>query len=116
LVRGATSKHNAQDQERNGNNAARAHVGAIPAAGMKGDGVKEIARSNDPVRLSFLTALLADAGVTTFPLDTHASIMQGCLGVLPQRLMVVDDEFAAAVAVLREAGEWHEPDTAWPFG
>jgi hypothetical protein len=79
--------------------------------------VKEIARSNDPVRLSFLTALLADAGVTTFPLDTHASIMQGSLGVLPQRLMVVDDEFEAAVAVLREAGEWHEPEAAaWPFG
>ena len=79
--------------------------------------MKEIARSNDPVRLSFLTALLADAGLMAFPLDTHASVMQGSLGVLPQRLMVVDDEFDAAVAVLREAGEWHEPeDSAWPFG
>jgi hypothetical protein len=79
--------------------------------------VKEVARSNDPVRLSFLTALLADAGLTAIPLDTHASIVQGSLGVIPQRLMVVDDEFDAAVAVLREAGEWHEADDAkWPFG
>lgn len=78
--------------------------------------MKEVARSNDPVRLSFLTALLADAGVTVIPLDTHASIMQGSLGAIPQRLMVVDDDFAAAMAVLREAGEWHEPDASWPFG
>jgi hypothetical protein len=79
--------------------------------------VKEVARSNDPVRLSFLTALLADAGLTVIPLDTHASIVQGSLGVIPQRLMVVDDEFNAAVEVLRQAGEWHEPNDAdWPFG
>jgi hypothetical protein len=55
--------------------------------------------------------------LTAIPLDTHASIVQGSLGVIPQRLMVVDDEFDAAVAVLREAGEWHEPaDANWPFG
>ncbi len=84
---------------------------------MEEPGVKEVARSNDPVRLSFLTALLADAGVTAIPLDTHSSIVQGSLGVIPQRLMVVDDDFEAAVTVLREAGEWHEPsDANWPFG
>jgi len=54
--------------------------------------VKEIARSTDPVRLSFLTALLSDGGVTAFLFDTHASIVQGSIGVLPQRLMVADDE------------------------
>lgn len=78
--------------------------------------MKEVARSTDPVRLSFLTALLADAGLTVIPLDTHASIVQGSLGIIPQRLMVVDDEFEAAIAVLRDAGEWYEPDGAnWPF-
>lgn len=79
--------------------------------------MKEVARSNDPVRLSFLTALLADAGIIAIALDTHASIVQGSLGVIPRRLMVTDDEFDAAVAVLRQAGEWHEPEDAnWPFG
>jgi hypothetical protein len=76
--------------------------------------VKEIARSTDPVRLSFLSALLSDGGVTTILFDTHASIVQGSLGVLPQRLMVADDEYEAAVAVLKSAGEWHEPEqTGW---
>lgn len=85
--------------------------------GREEQAVKEVARSNDPVRLSFLTALLADAGLTAIPLDTHASIVQGSLGVIPQRLMVVDEEFDAAMAVLKQAGEWHEPgDANWPFG
>ncbi len=79
--------------------------------------MQEVARSNDLVRLSFLTALLADAGITAIPLDTHASIVQGSLGVIPQRLMVVDDEFEAAVTVLKQAGEWHgSADGNWPFG
>ncbi len=72
--------------------------------------LKEIARSTDPVRLSFLTALLADGGVTAILFDTHASIVQGSLGVLPQRLMVADDEYDAAVVILKGAGEWHEPE------
>lgn len=73
-------------------------------------GVKEIARSTDPVRLSFLTALLADGGVTAVLFDTHASIVQGSLGVLPQRLMVVDEEYDEAVEILKSAEEWHEPE------
>ena len=72
--------------------------------------MKEIARSTDPVRLSFLTALLSDGGITAVLFDTHASIVQGSLGVLPQRLMVVEDEYDAAVAILKSAGEWREPE------
>lgn len=72
--------------------------------------MKEIARSTDPVRLSFLTALLADGGVTSVLFDTHASIVQGSLGVLPQRLMVGDDDYEEALAILKSAGEWHEPE------
>ncbi|WP_119301418.1 putative signal transducing protein [Dongia deserti] len=76
--------------------------------------MKEIARSTDPVRLSFLSALLADGGITSVLFDTHASIVQGSLGVLPQRLMVADDEYNEAVAILKSAGEWHEPEqTGW---
>ena len=76
--------------------------------------MKEIARGTDPVRLSFLTALLSDGGVTAILFDTHASIVQGSIGVLPQRLMVADDEYEPAVAILKSAGEWQEPEqTGW---
>ena len=72
--------------------------------------MKEIARSTDPVRLSFLIALLSDGDVTAFLFDTHASIVQGSLGVLPQRLMVTDEDYDEAVAILKAAEEWDEPD------
>jgi hypothetical protein len=77
--------------------------------------VKEIARSTDPVRLSFLTALLSDGGVAAVLFDTHTSIVQGSLGAVPQRLMVADEEYDEAVSILKSAGEWHEPEqTGWP--
>ncbi|WP_374377403.1 DUF2007 domain-containing protein [Dongia sp.] len=67
--------------------------------------MRELIRSGDPVRLSFLTALLADAGIDSLILDTHSSIMQGSLDILPQRLMVADDDLARARRVLIEAEE-----------
>ena len=67
--------------------------------------MRAVLTSNNPVRLSFLTALLADAGITAITLDTHASIMDGSIGALPRRLMVAEDDFARARRVLAEAGE-----------
>jgi hypothetical protein len=61
--------------------------------------------SNNPVRLSFLAALLADAGIETVLLDLHASIMDGSIGALPRRLCVASDDLDRARRVLREAGE-----------
>ena len=79
-------------------------------SGASGGDLKEIARSTDPVRLSFLTALLSDGDVTAFLFDTHTSIVQGSLGVLPQRLMVADEDYDEAVAILKAAEEWDELD------
>ncbi len=67
--------------------------------------MREVLRSNDPVRLSWLTALLADAGITAVVFDGHMSIVEGSIGALPRRLMVEDDDHARALRVLAEAGE-----------
>jgi hypothetical protein len=64
-----------------------------------------LVRTNDPVRISFLRALLRDAGIATLVLDEHASSMDGSIGAVPRRLMVADDDLAAARQVLVEAGE-----------
>ena len=74
--------------------------------------MKELIRSTDPVRLSFLTALLADAGIPAVLLDTHTSIMQGSIGLLPQRLMVDDDDLDQARQILIEAQQV-APDHDW---
>lgn len=67
--------------------------------------MRVVASSNDPVRLSFLAALLADAGIPTVVLDEHASLVQGSIGAIPRRVMVAADDEARARAVLAEAGE-----------
>ena len=61
--------------------------------------------SNDPVRLSFLTALLADAGITSVLLDAHASAVEGSIGAIPRRLAVLPEDERQARRVLTEAGE-----------
>lgn len=64
-----------------------------------------LATSNDPVRLSFLMALLADAGITALLLDVHASAVEGSIGAIPRRLVVATKDEVQARRVLREAGE-----------
>ena len=67
--------------------------------------MKELIRTNDPVRLSWLQALLAGAGIDSIVLDTHTSIIEGSIGAIPRRLMVSADDHRRACAVLAEAGE-----------
>lgn len=65
----------------------------------------ELMRLNDPVRLSYLIAVLKDAGIEPVVLDTHMSVLEGSLVAIPRRLMVGDDEAERARRLLREAGE-----------
>ncbi len=65
----------------------------------------ELLRSNDPVKLSWVTALLADAQIEAVVFDTHTSIIEGSIGALPRRLMVLDGDLSRARHVLETAGE-----------
>ena len=64
----------------------------------------ELLRTNDMVRLSFFGALLRDGGIESTVLDRHMSVLEGSAAAIPQRLMVADDEAAAARRILAEAG------------
>ena len=66
-----------------------------------------VVTTNDPVRLSFLMALLRDAGITCVLLDGHISAMEGSIGAFPRRLAVAEEDERQARRVLREAGEDH---------
>ena len=61
--------------------------------------------TNNLVRLSFLHALLRDAGITAIILDTHTSAIEGSIGAIPRRLMVATNDEPRARRVLTEAGE-----------
>jgi hypothetical protein len=64
-----------------------------------------VAQSTDPVRISFLAALLRDAGIACTVLDAHISAMEGGIGAFPRRLVVPSEDAARARQVLAEAGE-----------
>jgi hypothetical protein len=64
-----------------------------------------VATSTDPVRISFLAALLRDAGITAVILDAHVSAVEGGIGAFPRRLAVRREDAWRAHHVLREAGE-----------
>ncbi|MBV8615345.1 MAG: DUF2007 domain-containing protein [Acetobacteraceae bacterium] len=67
--------------------------------------MRVIATSNDPVRLSFLAALLADAGIASTLLDQHASVIEGSISAIQRRLAVAEADLPVARRVLAEAGE-----------
>ncbi len=64
----------------------------------------ELLRTNDPVMLSFLTALLAAEGLECIVFDLHASIIEGSIGAIQRRLMVASDDAPRARRLLAEAG------------
>ncbi|MGI4953856.1 MAG: DUF2007 domain-containing protein [Janthinobacterium lividum] len=61
--------------------------------------------TNDLVRLSFLHALLRDAGIDCILLDGHVSAVEGSIGAIPRRLAVLHEDERAARRVLEDAGE-----------
>ncbi len=67
--------------------------------------MKELLRTNDLVKLSWLTALLADAGIEVIVLDSHTSVLEGSALAIPRRLMVIDEDYAPACRILARAGE-----------
>jgi len=70
--------------------------------------MKELLRTNDVVKLSWLEALLADAGIDTLVLDGNTSVLQGSTVLILRRLMVADDDYQKARHILIAAGEERE--------
>jgi hypothetical protein len=67
--------------------------------------MKELLRTNDPVRLSWLQALLKDSGIDSLVLDHHTSLVEGSIGAIPRRLVVAERDYRRACALLAAADE-----------
>ena len=63
--------------------------------------MKELLSTSDLVRLSYLRAVLADAGIETVVLDAGASSLWGA--AISPRLMVDEDDLTRARRVIVEA-------------
>lgn len=65
--------------------------------------MKEILRTNDAVLLSWSQAVLAEFGIESVILDAHTSVIEGSIGAIPRRLMVVDEDHETAMRQLERA-------------
>jgi len=62
--------------------------------------MRELLRTTDPTVIAFATALLRGEGIEAFPLDHNMSVLEGSIGILPRRLMVLEGDYDEAVTVL----------------
>lgn len=66
--------------------------------------MRELLRTNDPVLVSFVEALLNEQEIDHLVLDTNMSILEGSIGILPRRIMVAEAQLSRARALLSDAG------------
>lgn len=66
--------------------------------------MRAIVITNDFVLLSFVQALLKDAGIAFAVLDGYASALKGGAGMTQQRVAISPADFSRARRVLIEAG------------
>lgn len=76
--------------------------------------MEELIRTNDMVLISYIEALLDEAGIAHMVLDTYMSILEGSLGVLPRRVLVDSSRIAQARRLLQAAGLGGELDPVLP--
>lgn len=65
--------------------------------------MRELVRTTDPVLISWLEAALRAEGIEPLVLDLHMSVLEGSVALLPRRVMVVADDYAAARLILSQA-------------
>jgi hypothetical protein len=72
--------------------------------------MRAVLKTVDPVVLNYAANVLAQEGIESVVFDTHASVMDGSMGFLPRRLMVLDEDFDRAQTLLRQAVPDAMPD------
>ena len=64
--------------------------------------MKELLRTNDITVIAYARAVLDDAGIESFELDVNTSVLDGSLGILPRRLMVIDLDLQEAIDLMQD--------------
>ncbi|WP_339630514.1 DUF2007 domain-containing protein [uncultured Sneathiella sp.] len=67
--------------------------------------MKELIRSNDPVLLSYLMSVLEEEDIDAILLDEHTSVLEGSIGAIQRRVMVLAEDLDRAKRILVDIGE-----------
>ncbi len=65
--------------------------------------MKELVRTNDLVLISLIEVLLKEQSVDYIVLDQNMSVLEGSIGILPRRIMAMNDDYARARRILIDA-------------
>lgn len=63
--------------------------------------MKEVLRTNDPVKISYAVAILKEAGCHPFVADRFMASAEGGISALQRRVMVPDDQESRAKLTLK---------------
>jgi hypothetical protein len=64
--------------------------------------MQELLRTTDPTLFVYARTMLRAQGIDCFELDVNMSVLEGSIGILPQRLMVRDADLTRAQRLLAD--------------
>ena len=66
--------------------------------------MKELFRTTDPTVIAYAKAILHGEDIECFELDVNMSSLYGRIDIFPQRMMVRERDYDAAVQVMHDLG------------
>ena len=66
--------------------------------------MKELMSTNDVTKFVYAETVLNSNNIVNFALDVNISVLEGSIGILPRRLMVMTQDYDRAVKLLTDFG------------
>ena len=66
--------------------------------------MKEIFSTNDITKFVYAETILNSNDIVSFALDVNISVLEGSIGILPRRLMVLATDYERALQLLTDFG------------
>ena len=66
--------------------------------------MKELFCTNDITKFVYAETILNSNDIVSFTLDENISVLEGSIGILPRRLMVLENDYEQALELLEDFG------------
>ena len=66
--------------------------------------MKELFSTNDITKFVYAESILNSNDIVSFTLDENISVLEGSIGILPRRLMVLENDYEEALELLEDFG------------
>ena len=66
--------------------------------------MKELLSTNDITKFVYAETILNSNDIVSFALDVNISVLEGSIGILPRRLMVLATDYERALQLLTDFG------------